>query len=332
MDDNPAERAIVRRFLPEVAVPDMPEDPAGYIQALALHRYFETVSFTREDAAAHATMPRTPSARSWPPRATDVDSFLASLQMRMKVSPVTDLNVERATQLVNKSNQFNLTTRRYTLAQVREMAASPDWRTLTFSLADTLGDNGLISVLFLRKQGETLSDRHLGDELPGAAPRRGTIRPQRIGRHHPSSRLHAGSWAPYIPTAKNGMVKDHYARLGFEPAGADGDQTFWSLEIEKDLEPLPHHIQRDISMSDVRDRVQGIFRQVFGDSRHRPARRHDGGDVDGWDSLAHINLIIAVEKGHGHQVRHGRNLKDEGTGPERRHVHPTDREARSARK
>src|SRR5262249_48748049 len=82
--------------------------------------------------------------------AVDFLSFLQSLQMQMKVEPINDLNIERSTQLMNKSNQFNLVTNRYTVAQVREMLATPNCRSLTFSRSARLGDNGLISVVPLR--------------------------------------------------------------------------------------------------------------------------------------------------------------------------------------
>lgn len=243
-DDNPAERAIVRRFLPQVAVPDLPDDPAGYIQAVAQHRYFETVSFTSEDTARARYYSENAQRKDMAERAADVDSFLASLGMRMTVSAVTELNLERATQLVNKSNQFNLTTRRYTVAQVRDLANRADWRTLTLSLADSLGDNGLIGVVFLHQRGDSMFidtwvmscrvllrgvEQFVRNELVDAARSAGCNR----------------LLGTYIPTAKNAMVKDHYGKLGFESDGSDGEQTFWRLDLNKPLETLPHHIQRE---------------------------------------------------------------------------------------
>jgi len=124
IDDRSAERAMVRRLLPEVAVPDLPEDPAGYIQSVALHRYAETVSFTREDVSRSRYYAENARRTEMLDRSSDIDSFLASLQMQMSVQPVNQLNLERATQLINKSNQFNLTTRRYTQAQIQEMGES----------------------------------------------------------------------------------------------------------------------------------------------------------------------------------------------------------------
>ncbi len=244
VDDNPAERAVVRRFAPEVAVPDMPEDPAGYIQALAAHRYFETVAFTREDSSRARYYAENAERRELSSRSADMGSFLASLSMQMRVEPVSALNIERVTQLINKSNQFNLTTRRYTLAQVQEMVDNPAWRTLTFSLRDNLGDNGLIAIILMRKTAAALDvdtwvmscrvlqrgvEHFCRNEIVDLARREGC----------------AEIRGTYIPTAKNGMVANHFAGLGFERAGTDGNQTFWSLRIDDDLAPLANLIQRE---------------------------------------------------------------------------------------
>ncbi len=246
VDDNPAERAIVRRLLPQVAVPDMPEDPAGYVQALALHRFFEMTTFTREDADRARYYAENTQRKELFARAGDLDSFLASLDMRMKQSPVNELNIERATQLVNKSNQFNLTTRRYTLAQVRAIIADPDWRTLTLSLADSLGDNGLISVILAHKVGDALTiDTWI---MSCRVLQRGVEQFARnelveVARAAGCTRI----LGTFIPTAKNGMVQDHFKKLGFEAAGEDGEQTFWSLSLDKGVEPLAHFIKRESS-------------------------------------------------------------------------------------
>jgi FkbH-like protein len=244
VDDNPAERALVRRLTPEVAVPDLPEDPAGYVLALATHRYFETVSFTREDSSRAHYYAQNARRRELAANASDLGSFLASLAMRMKVEPVNELNIERVTQLVNKSNQFNLTTRRFTLAQVWEIASSPNWHTLTLSLQDNLGDNGLISVILLCKHADSLvidtwvmSCRVLQRGVEQFARNELVDLARKLG--------YRDIRGTYIPTAKNSMVKNHYAGLAFKPAGADGEQTFWSLRVMENLQPLPHCIQRE---------------------------------------------------------------------------------------
>jgi FkbH-like protein len=248
VDDNPAERALVRRLAPEVGVPDLPDDAAGYVQALAACRYFETVALTREDAARARYYADNARREALAAGSTDLGAFLASLGMRMAVAPVDAFNLERATQLINKSNQFNLTTRRYPVAQVRELAASPDWLTLTFSLRDALGDHGLISVLLARRDGDALDldtwvmscrvlqrgvEHFVRDELVAAARREG------LGRIR----------GRYLPSARNGMVEDLFGRLGFGRVGTVGEEppgaSTWSLPIRDDLPPLPHAIERD---------------------------------------------------------------------------------------
>ena len=164
--------------------------------------------------------------------------------MRMSVEPVHELNLERTTQLINKSNQFNLTTRRYTLAEIRKIAGDPDWRTLTFHLQDSLGDNGLISAILLHKQEDTLSvdtwvmscrvlqrgvERFARNELVELANKEGC----------------AYIDGTYLPTAKNGLVANHYRDLAFEPAGSDGGQTFWRLRVARNVPALSHFIQRE---------------------------------------------------------------------------------------
>ena len=244
VDDNPAERALVRRFAPEVAVPDLPEDPAGYIAAVSLHRYFEMTSFTQEDRARSQFYSDNAQREALKSEAPDLETFLRSLAMSMTVEPVTDLNIERATQLVNKSNQFNLTTRRYSLAEVRQMSTSSEWRTRTFSLRDQLGDNGLISVLLLSRRGNDLViDTWV---MSCRVLQRGVEQFTRnelveLCRAEKCDRL-LGS---FIPTAKNGMVSDLYSRLGFSQADSDGDTTLWELSVGNGLAPLPHCIQRE---------------------------------------------------------------------------------------
>ena len=245
VDDNPAERALVRRFVPQVAVPDLPEDPSGYIAAVARHRYFETTSFTQEDSARARYYFENTRRKELAAGAPDLESFLASLQMKMKVEPINDLNIERSTQLVNKSNQFNLTTRRYTLSEVRGLVENSEWQTRTFSLRDELGDNGLISVILLRKQADALAiDTWI---MSCRVLQRGV---EQFARNELVDLCRAAGCnrllGTYIPTAKNGLVADHYAKLGFSPAGSDGASTFWELDVAA-AAPLPHFIERDES-------------------------------------------------------------------------------------
>src|SRR6185312_14832220 len=160
--------------------------------------------------------------------------FLGSLAMVADVAPIDALSLERSTQLINKSNQFNLTTRRYTAAEVLGVAQDPSWITLTVSLKDRFGDNGLISVLLARVEGKVLNvdtwlmscrvlkrgvEQMLLEELVEAAKQRGVARIR----------------GTYLPTPKNGLVARHYPDLGFQEidaAGLPAGATRWELQLE----------------------------------------------------------------------------------------------------
>lgn len=231
VDDNPAERAIVRCFLPEVAVPDMPADPADYVQAVARHRYFETVSLTAEDFQRAQFYSQDRARRELSTSHTDVRSFLRSLDMKARIAPVGALNLERSVQLINKSNQFNLTTRRITMAEMLRRSESRAWVTLTISLRDKLGDNGLISVILAEARGTDLViDTWV---MSCRVLQRGV---EQVARNAlvDAARAHGCSKivGEFIPTAKNGLVRDHFAKLGFAHTGTgEADATSWSLDV-----------------------------------------------------------------------------------------------------
>ena len=241
VDDNPAERALVRRLLPQVAVPDMPEDPAGYIQALARLRYFETISFTQEDARRSEYYAQNAKREALSSMVHDLDEFLRSLEMCARIEPVGLLNIERVVQLINKSNQFNLTTRRYTHSEVQTLASDPAWTTLTVGLTDNIGDNGLIAVLFLKKEG---FDLHIDTWIM-------SCRVLQRGLEQFTLNLVAqlamvlncqNVVGAYIATEKNGMVCDLYSRLGFQLIEGNAGGTTWILSM-KTFSPILTHIK-----------------------------------------------------------------------------------------
>jgi len=242
VDDNPAERALVRRLVPEVAVPELPADPADYVRAVEQHRYFEAVSIGAEDFQRTGYYRANAQRREVASNVDDLDEFLRSLNMRAWIGPVGDLELDRTVQLIGKSNQFNLTTRRHSAADIERMRASKDWVTRVVKLEDKFGDNGLISVLLAREEGSALVintwlmscrvlkrgvEQVLLNNLVAAARERGLT--ELIGE--------------YIPTAKNVLVKHHYESLGFMQMEADENgRTLWRLPIGDDWAPLPHHI------------------------------------------------------------------------------------------
>lgn len=241
-DDNPAERAIVRNLVPEVAVPEAPEDPADYVQALDRHRYFEAISLSAED------LQRTEYYRANAERAqiatsvADIDEFLRSLDMKAWIGPIGGMELERSAQLIGKSNQFNLTTQRYSAADIQRMMDSPDWDTRVVKLADKFGDNGLISVVLTRTQDDSLvvDTWLMSCRVLKRGVERLLINDLRSIAHSRGLRRIVGE---YRPTAKNDLVKDHYKSLGFTLTAEDPDgRTAWELSVEDDWAPLIHFI------------------------------------------------------------------------------------------
>jgi FkbH-like protein len=233
LDDNPAERLQVRRELPLVGVPELPDDAALYPRALAAAGYFEAVAFSDEDRK-RAEYYQANAERTAALTATgDVEGYLASLGMVCSIGPVTAITRPRVAQLINKSNQFNLTTRRYSEGEVELLERNPDKHAIQIRLADRFGDNGIISVVIADRKGEfweidtwLMSCRVLGRRVEQAALAHLVAAARADGAD--------GLVGRYIPSAKNRMVSDHFAKLGFEliQTGVDGDTT-WKLDLRR---------------------------------------------------------------------------------------------------
>jgi FkbH-like protein len=231
VDDNPLEREWVRSQLPEVDVVEV-GSPFHCVRQLDRRRYFEALSLSGEDLA-RADQYRVEAQRiSLRSSAASLGDFLQKLQLEAAVEEVTEKNLKRVTQLVNKTNQFNLTTRRYTEDQVRAIAADPQGWAGAFHMSDRMGSYGLIGVLCCRAADRAdtweidtwlMSCRALGrqmekfmfDRLVEAAVER------RIGR----------IVGVYRPTAKNGLVKELYDQIGFRRVRESGDEVVYELDV-----------------------------------------------------------------------------------------------------
>jgi FkbH-like protein len=230
LDDNPVERAQVRAALPEVAVPELPEDPSAYPTLLLSAGYFESSGFTAEDLA-RADQYRANAARAQGlESARNLDEFLRSLEMQIVFAPFDARGRKRITQLINKTNQFNLTTRRYSEQQVAGLEQSADHYTLQVSVRDRFGDNGMIGVIICATRAEEwhidtwlMSCRVLNRGVEQAV----CNRVARDARAAGARRL-VGT---YLATARNGIVRDLYAQLGFVPAGDGADPARWVLDL-----------------------------------------------------------------------------------------------------
>jgi FkbH-like protein len=232
IDDNPFERELVRRELPMVAVPELSDDPATFAQTVADAGYFEALTVTREDRARTVQMQSNSERARLKASSTDLESYLRSLQMRLLWRRFDRADLARTVQLINKTNQFNLTSRRYGEADLLRII--DDGRTfgIQLRLIDRFGDNGIIAIVIGRflDGADVLIDTWLMScRVLGRQVERSTLDlVAAIAKGFGAARL----VGQYIPSAKNGMVKDHYIRLGFTAldAGQD-DSTSYGLDL-----------------------------------------------------------------------------------------------------
>ena len=256
VDDNPAERALMRQTLPQVCVPELPEAPELYARCLSDAGYFEAIAFTTEDTQRNRQYAANRERKSLQTQATDMDAFLRDLRMVLTVSPFRSIDVARITQLINKTNQFNLTTRRYTEAEVEALMGDPDVLTVTGRLTDKFGDNGLTSILIGRRVAETDATNGQDNGAPAIEIDTWLMSCRVLGRHVEEAILAAIAEEArargageligrYIPTPKNAMVRNHYEKLGFlriECAAAGGDEL-WRLPLGQSAVAAPEYIE-----------------------------------------------------------------------------------------
>ncbi len=229
-DDNPAEREIVRSQLEGTAVPEIGE-VTDYIRILDRSGFFEVTSLSEDDLKRNEMYKANIARANSLAKFESYEDYLLSLEMTAEIQPFNSLYIQRITQLTNKSNQFNLTTKRYTQSEMEEISNSEKYITLYGKLTDKFGDNGVVSVIIGEKNGDTLNidlwlmscrvlkrDMELAmlDALVAAANKHGISKLVGV----------------YIPTAKNKMVKDFYPDvLGFTSVCANSQGvTVWELD------------------------------------------------------------------------------------------------------
>jgi FkbH-like protein len=242
-DDNPFERNLVRQELPSVAVPEMSEDPALYVDTIADAGYFEGLTLTAEDRERSEQYQANAERERLRETVTDMASYLGGLEMQLVWAPFDSVGLGRISQLINKSNQFNLTTRRYTQDEVAETMTDPSCLHLQLRLLDRFGDNGMIAVIIgrvaengiLELDTWLMSCRVLGRQVEEATLNLIVERAKEMGMRRLTGF--------YLPSAKNGMVKEHYGKLGFTLIDtAEDGGTVWSLELDE-YQPKPTYIQ-----------------------------------------------------------------------------------------
>lgn len=253
VDDNPAEREIVRAHADGVSVPEI-GSPESYIRVLDHNGYFEVTSLSEDDRKRNEMYQANAKRAAQQASFTDYGAYLKSLQMKAVIRPFEALYMARIAQLTNKSNQFNLTTKRYTQAQIEEAAENPACITLYGKLEDKFGDNGVVTVLIGHEEAEGAED---GDRADGREAGEN-------GGDFAEKALHLDLWLMscrvlkrdmelamldrlvercreagietirgyYYPTAKNNMVRGLFDSFGFEKVSEDADgSTVWQLAV-----------------------------------------------------------------------------------------------------
>lgn len=231
VDDNPAERYIVESQVQGVSVPEL-DKVENYIKLLDKSGFFEVTNFSSDDLKRNEMYQENKKRAKVESSFEDYTEYLKSLQMKAVIAPFESVYMARIAQLTNKSNQFNLTTKRYTQSEIEEIAASQDYVTLYGKLTDKFGDNGVVSVVIGKKKAQVLCvelwlmscrvlkrdmEFAMMDELVGRCKQLGIEEMQGV----------------YIPTAKNKMVEKFYGTLGFKMIQEDEHgNTMWSYLIQ----------------------------------------------------------------------------------------------------
>jgi FkbH-like protein len=235
-DDNPAEREQVRQALPDVSVVNVPEEPAEYIGSLERSLFFEAVRLTNEDSERAAQYAVERERRKLQESHSNLDDYLRSLEMVGDVRPIDDADLARVVQLLGKTNQFNVTTRRHTQDEVLSLINSPNSVHMSLRVRDRFGDHGLIGVLIgvahetdpaaLRIDTCLMSCRVIQRTVEEFLFHRLVVRARDLG--------YTRIIGEYIPTKKNALVAELYPKMGFtllEPTNGS-DVHLYDLDLE----------------------------------------------------------------------------------------------------
>jgi FkbH-like protein len=244
VDDNPAERALVAAQLPEVAVPDIGTDVCRFPEALDREGFFEPAAIVGDDLRRGGYYGENAVRESHQAAFATYGDYLLSLEMRVEMGAFSPTYLERIAQLTNKTNQFNLTTKRYSYGELEAIAADPAHVTFYCRLSDKFGDNGLVSVVIAQIVEE---DLHLRLWLMSCRVIKRDVELAMMDALAESARARGlrRVFGYYLRTEKNGMVADHYKTLGFDPADAGNTDaaSVWSLDLQKPYEPKNKHIK-----------------------------------------------------------------------------------------
>ncbi len=228
VDDNPVECDIVKAQVPEIVTINF-ENPEECIRAIDKCGYFEVTNLSADDAKRGEMYAANAKRAEAEKKFASYDDFLASLEMRAVIGEFDSVHIPRITQLTNKSNQFNCTTKRYTQAEMEAVAASPDYIRLCGRLTDKFGDNGIVSVVIGNKRGNEL---HIDLWLMSCRVLKRGMEYAMINRLVEEAKKAGVTeiFGYYYPTKKNAMVSRLYEDFGFTMISSDENgNTVWKL-------------------------------------------------------------------------------------------------------
>jgi FkbH-like protein len=242
-DDNPVERAQVSQTHPEVLVVDLPKNPRLYRETLENLDVFDVLSLTKEDMARGEMYAGKRKRAELETSMDSIEDFLRTLDLKVRIKPVDDFDTPRVVQLIGKTNQFNLTTRRYTDAEIKQFREEDTSVVYSMAVMDKFGDEGVVGVAIVKKKDDDwwvdnmlMSCRVIGRSVETAL----LAKIVKDARSEGASRI----IGEYIPTKKNPPAASVYENHGFRmPAQTENDGTSWILNLESDTVDVPEWIE-----------------------------------------------------------------------------------------
>src|SRR5262245_32266126 len=250
LDDNPVERERIRFDLPEVTVLDLPDDAMEFARVLREAPVFERLTLSDEDKERGRYYAEQRQRLELERSASSLEDFFRSLRQEIEISSVTPATLTRVAQLTQKTNQFNLTTRRYSEQQIAKLANNPAWGVYTIRVKDRLGENGLVGVVITHDSEEfteidtfLLSCRVVGRTVETA------ILSFLIKESRVKGQMKLQGW--FMPTKKNDLAKDFYAQHKFNAIEKNGCGTLWSLDLDQNDIVYPEWIQVTVNANPI---------------------------------------------------------------------------------
>lgn len=243
MDDNPAERFLIKKELPDVLTIDMPEDYSNYTQTLLDLDVFEVLHITTEDKNRTQLYKAETERKQLKTQITDLSEYLNSLETKVEVFPVDSFSISRVSQLTQRTNQFNLTTRRYTEAEIKSFSESLNSKVYCIKSSDRFGDHGTVGACIIKTSTETtweldvllMSCRVLSRGIEEAFMHFICEEIKKEGAKTLIGR--------YLPTKKNGMAKDFFKRLRFDQIKSSDQETIYKLALQEESIRLPSYVR-----------------------------------------------------------------------------------------